>query len=723
VAPTRGTAALLTLLTLAALAPPPAAGSDSATRSAGAIVLSTDRAGYTVGEVVLFTLANQGDAELLLDDGSHLELFLTASPTPFVEPFLGLVPPGASQQVNWATDDKPAGSYYGWLKNATGVVVAIVNDGASWLLEAPAVSAALAVSAGEAPWPAGAPVKFTVWNAGAAELRDDGCAPRLVIRDATGRAVYDSRHAAAVCAGEVALLPGGILNVSWPQADDAGQQVPPGDYVVEAAFGGAAANATFLIVASEPPPPPPEQGVRAIAVHLSSDSVPQGQSVVVWVANEGSADLEGTLSLAVRDAGGQVVYSPASTQVVQTLAAGERLELTWDQRANDGRGVPAGSYLVEARFAELHASAGLDIRAPPPPPPPLAEEGTAPPAGEEPKPVVGRIGASGAGTYCGDYVCFTVDAAARRLLRFQVGGTPLLAELQLPGSGAVAVEPGTGEVSLLAGGVRLTAFDNPSGALRLSVAGGAAEVHLVAAPGVRVTANATSVALRAPGLDAFLVLQGAGRIEVSGSTVSILFDPQQASASVTLRAAAPPPPGPVAEQSARAAADAQLARAIAASKVAAEAFVALSGQGLQVSVVPYAGTVSLQAVDEGEAGLKLTVDVAEHDARTLVFHLGRGVVDADPAHLRVLLDGRELRAADDLADVLDPDDDGLQAEFVVVAGAEGIELLVSVPHFSEHDITVQGALAQLLPRLAPYGLLAGFVMIVAAAALMVRRAR
>ena len=61
--------------------------------------------------------------------------------------------------------------------------------------------------------------------------------------------------------------------------------------------------------------------------------------------------------------------------------------------------------------------------------------------------------------------------------------------------------------------------------------------------------------------------------------------------------------------------------------------------------------------------------------------------------LRVTFDGEEIPMADNITDVLNPNDDGLQPEYVVVeiSARKGDEffILISIPHFSEHIITLQ----------------------------------
>ena len=58
--------------------------------------------------------------------------------------------------------------------------------------------------------------------------------------------------------------------------------------------------------------------------------------------------------------------------------------------------------------------------------------------------------------------------------------------------------------------------------------------------------------------------------------------------------------------------------------------------------------------------------------------------------LVVKYDGELIQMADDIEDVLNPNNDGIHAEYLVTKGTEGIEILLSIPHFSEHEITISG---------------------------------
>jgi len=80
--------------------------------------------------------------------------------------------------------------------------------------------------------------------------------------------------------------------------------------------------------------------------------------------------------------------------------------------------------------------------------------------------------------------------------------------------------------------------------------------------------------------------------------------------------------------------------------------------------------------------------------KTVKINIGQNVFSTNK--LEVLFDGEPISLADDLEDVLNPNDDGLQPEYVMVnvtaGGGDEFFLLVSVPHFSEHRITLRSVI-------------------------------
>lgn len=74
--------------------------------------------------------------------------------------------------------------------------------------------------------------------------------------------------------------------------------------------------------------------------------------------------------------------------------------------------------------------------------------------------------------------------------------------------------------------------------------------------------------------------------------------------------------------------------------------------------------------------------------KTIVVTLGKfdGVTG-----FTVNYDGVPIAMADDIADVLNPNNDGLHAEYIITIGENGTQILMSIPHFSAHTITITAA--------------------------------
>ncbi|MFH1101990.1 MAG: carboxypeptidase-like regulatory domain-containing protein [Methanobacteriota archaeon] len=60
--------------------------------------------------------------------------------------------------------------------------------------------------------------------------------------------------------------------------------------------------------------------------------------------------------------------------------------------------------------------------------------------------------------------------------------------------------------------------------------------------------------------------------------------------------------------------------------------------------------------------------------------------------IEVTYDGETIDLAHNLTDVLDPNDDGSHPEYLLLIGSDSIQALVSVPHFSEHTITISSVI-------------------------------
>lgn len=747
---------LLALLTLTAVFAP-LAGAQESGNTSGAIVVSTAAAAYPPGGAVLFTLNNTGAAELNVTS-AKLDIYTAGQVKTSLPVAVGRLAAGGSLRFDWSAflDGAPApqGSYFGKLEYTitryfpngqpypwtTSVFVngrAYGSAEPGWLIQHVAnatASGKLAVRVDPAVAAPGQAINITLTNVGTAALTaPNPCQAGFSVRAKDGAILHASIDPTAPCIQQVATLDAGAsLAFTWDQRTRSGPAAA-GEYRVAGHFGNATSAEAVVTIAAAAPPPPPATGPRgSIAVRFTAYASAPGSPFQFQLVNAGETDLEGTLQVQVRNGMGAVVYAPPMLQVLARLPVGAAMDFTWHQQDDRGKQVPAGKYEVIATFAGLEARTSVEVLAPASPPPPPPGE----PAPE--KPVVGHIGldanASLGGEQCyeGTWVAFCLDPAARVLSDFTADGRLVLRAMAVPGTGAINVETKAGAIVLRTTGATITVFDSPAGSLSLASSGAAAGLQLTLGESLRASVGDGNATLHAPGFEALLVVRGEGAVSGSASQLRVDLAPDASGEAgfvlralpLAVQATAPPPKVAVPDPAqAKVALDAALPQAIAAQKVAAEAYIALEGAEVKTSVVPYiAAEVQVLVTRADAAEVALTVDVSRPEGRTLVFHLGEGILAGARGGFEVRYDGAVIAMADNLADVLDPDDDGAVAEFVLVQGSAGIDLVVSVPHFSAHTITVQG-LAEVLPSLAPYGALGGFALMAVAAVYLLRRAK
>ncbi len=112
------------------------------------------------------------------------------------------------------------------------------------------------------------------------------------------------------------------------------------------------------------------------------------------------------------------------------------------------------------------------------------------------------------------------------------------------------------------------------------------------------------------------------------------------------------------------------------------------GKNLESDVVVYNDHLSINefSVEKNRVSLKINGD-ENITGKTLVINVEEGIFK-NPNKMVVKYDGETTKIADDIDDVLNPDDDGSRPEYLVTHGANGTQIIVSIPHFSEHEITV-----------------------------------
>jgi hypothetical protein len=88
----------------------------------------------------------------------------------------------------------------------------------------------------------------------------------------------------------------------------------------------------------------------------------------------------------------------------------------------------------------------------------------------------------------------------------------------------------------------------------------------------------------------------------------------------------------------------------------------------------------------GKVIVYVSSDVPE--GRSIVINIDNNTLTvSELTQILVLFDGKEIDLADDYADVLNPYNEDVP-EYLIIMGAWGIQVLVSIPHFSSYTITI-----------------------------------
>lgn len=138
----------------------------------------------------------------------------------------------------------------------------------------------------------------------------------------------------------------------------------------------------------------------------------------------------------------------------------------------------------------------------------------------------------------------------------------------------------------------------------------------------------------------------------------------------------------------------------------------------------YANNVSIWMDNTSTTSTKTQLVVAGDErgaGKTIKINIGQNVLS--PQDLEVRFDDQKIPLADNLTDVLNPNDDGLQPEYVMVEISGGKDheffLLVSVPHFSEHFITLESL--QKNPFMVGLSLVSAFTVLALATWVVIKR--
>lgn len=162
------------------------------------------------------------------------------------------------------------------------------------------------------------------------------------------------------------------------------------------------------------------------------------------------------------------------------------------------------------------------------------------------------------------------------------------------------------------------------------------------------------------------------------------------------------------------------------------------GEGPQVLAYDQLDVQTRMPKDRPTAGdpLRIVLDSELDSGRTVVLHINKTMIDTDENGLLVRYfdlpagaNATETRTevlfkrASSIDDVLDPSDDNGQPEYWIVKDANGLQVLVSVPHWSAHMIELSALTAIVQPSVL-IGIVAGVsASIIAAVVLFMPRRR
>jgi hypothetical protein len=148
--------------------------------------------------------------------------------------------------------------------------------------------------------------------------------------------------------------------------------------------------------------------------------------------------------------------------------------------------------------------------------------------------------------------------------------------------------------------------------------------------------------------------------------------------------------------------DGQLTRAIADRMIGAEVTVDTTlttiTDGVTIETFDDVEvTVERPAAVTRDTPLRIRVSAELDEGRTFVANIPAGLLGGADIEVRgftVQDDGSRtellLKEADDLADILDPSDDGGDFEYWIVHDRNGVQILVSAAHFSTHEFAIAG---------------------------------
>ncbi len=162
--------------------------------------------------------------------------------------------------------------------------------------------------------------------------------------------------------------------------------------------------------------------------------------------------------------------------------------------------------------------------------------------------------------------------------------------------------------------------------------------------------------------------------------------------------------------------------AIKSGTLGGEITIVRDNNGYRADNISYYGNVTISNRTLTFHKAEFIVSGDDHTTgKTIKINVGKDALSSK--NLKVMFDGKEIPLADNLTDVLDPNNDGLQPEYVKVnvTAANGGEffLLISIPHFSTHTIVLESIAKN--PIFIGIAAVCAMAVVVAAAWVMFRK--
>lgn len=101
--------------------------------------------------------------------------------------------------------------------------------------------------------------------------------------------------------------------------------------------------------------------------------------------------------------------------------------------------------------------------------------------------------------------------------------------------------------------------------------------------------------------------------------------------------------------------------------------------------------INISLLDVENGSISFLIDGDENiTGKTIILNVDNELID-HLSNFSILYDGKEIQMADDLLDVLNPNNDGSNPEYTISIGANGTQIIISIPHFSQHHISISSA--------------------------------